>query len=76
MITINKMTKEYCTCQVCGNNCKEDEKLAVFAVNVANKYGQGTELHLCKDCCKELRSLLKFTQINGVKMVSIDDVDK
>ena len=32
--------------------------------------------HLCKDCCKELRSLLKFTQINGVKMVSIDDIDK
>ena len=69
MIKIEKDHTDF-NCQVCdvrGNS--------IHNITLQNKQF-GVELHLCKDCCKELRSLLKFTQINGVKMISIDDIDK
>ena len=76
MIKIYKPNKNYYSCQVCGCHKSESEQNEVYAIELMNRNGQGTSLHLCKDCCKDLRSLLKFTQLNDVKMVSIDDIDK
>lgn len=63
---------KYNKCQVCSENTENK----LFSITLLNHNKQGTELYLCKDCCKELRSLLKFTQLPDVKMVSIDEVDK
>lgn len=68
MIKIEK-DKYDLNCQVC--NARGDN---IYNVNLSNKRF-GVELHLCKDCCKELRSLLKFTQLEDFKMVSIDNID-
>lgn len=69
---LDTVMKTYYRCQVCG----EDSENKIFSITLLNRNNQGTEVRLCKNCCKELRSLLKFTQLNGVKMVSIDDIDK
>lgn len=69
MIKIEKDHTDF-NCQVCGVRGN-----GIYNITLQNKHF-GTELHLCKDCCKELRSLLKFTQLNGVKMISIDELDK
>ena len=73
MITIKALdtVMKYSKCQVCS---EPEDKL--FSITLLNHNKQGTEVYLCKDCCKELRSLLKFTQLNDVKMVSIDELDK
>jgi hypothetical protein len=76
MIKIYKPNKNYFACLVCGKRQTDSEAQDIFALEFLDRYKQGTSLHLCKDCCKELRSLLKFTQLKGIKMVSIDDVDK
>ena len=67
MIKIEKDHTDF-SCDVCkvrGNN--------IYNIILGN--GLLKELHLCKDCCKELRSLLKFTQLKDFKMVSIDNID-
>lgn len=69
MIKIEKDHTDF-NCQVCnvrGNN--------IYNISLQNERF-GVELHLCRDCCKDLRNLLKFAQRDGVKMVSIDDIDK
>ena len=60
----------YSNCNSCGS--RKD----LFTVRVGNKHGQGVELSLCKECCATLKSLLRMTQIKGIKMCSIDDIDK
>ena len=57
-------------CQSCG------EKAKLFSITVMNKHKQGTEIHLCKDCCKTLHDLLCMTQLTGVKYCSIEELDK
>ena len=69
---LNTVMKTYYRCQVCS----EDIEDRLFSITLLNHNKQGTEVCLCKNCCKELRSLLKFTQLNGVRAVSIDDIDK
>lgn len=69
MIKIEKDHTDF-NCQVCGVRGN-----SIYNVALQNERF-GVELHLCKSCCKELRSILKFTQLDGVKMVSIDDIDK
>ena len=68
MIKVEKDHTDFAcdVCKVRGDNI----------YNITLGKGLLKELHLCKNCCKELRSLLKLTQLNGVKMVSIDDIDK
>jgi hypothetical protein len=69
MIKIEKYNGFYDSCQVCHN------MVGIFDISFSD--GRlGTEIHLCKDCCKELRSLLKFTMTEGMKFVSIDNIDK
>jgi hypothetical protein len=75
MIKIYKPNKNYYSCQVCGCHKAEAEQNEVYAIELMNRNGQGTGLHLCKDCCKELSGLLKFTQLKDFKMVSIDNID-
>ena len=70
MIKIEKDHTDF-NCQVCGVRGN-----GIYNITLLNHNQQGAEIHLCKDCCKELRSLLKFTQLKEFKMVSIDDVDK
>lgn len=67
-----KIEKDYtdCECEVCNERGND-----IYNIVLENKQFREV-LHLCKSCCKELRSLLKFTQLDGVKMVSIDDIDK
>ena len=76
MIKIYKPNKNYYSCQVCGCYKPEPEQNEVYAIELRNRNGQGTGLYLCKDCCRDLRNLLRFTQRNGVKMVSTDIIDK
>lgn len=75
MIKIYKPNKNYYSCQVCGCHKSEAEQNEVYAIELMNRNGQGTGLHLCKDCCKELGGLLKLTQHKDFKMVSIDNID-
>ena len=70
MIKIYKPNKNYYSCQVCGCHKAEVEQDDVFAIELMNSNGQGTRLHLCKDCCKELRSLLKSTQLKDLPEVN------
>lgn len=68
MIKIMKDHTDF-NCDVCnvrGNN--------IYNIILRNE--RFRELHLCKDCCKDLRNLLKLTQHDGVKMVSTDNIDK
>lgn len=68
MIKIEKDHTDF-NCDVCnarGNN--------IYNIVIGSE--RLRVLHLCRNCCKELRSLLKFAQHNEVKMVSIDDIDK
>lgn len=60
----------YSNCNSCGS--RKD----LFTVRVSNKHGQGSELSLCKECCATLKSLLCMTQVKGIKMCSIEDIDK
>lgn len=60
----------YSNCLSCGSHKN------LFVVKVGNKHGQGTELSLCKECCATLKSLLGVTQIKGIKMCSIEELDK
>lgn len=76
MIKIYKPNKNYYSCQVCYCHKPEPEQNEIYAIELRNRNGQGIGLHLCKDCCKELMNLLRFTQRDGVKMVSIEDIDK
>lgn len=73
MISIEKEKNEYRGCLLC--NVRGDN---IFKIIVSNKLNavEFEELHLCKDCCKELGGLLNLTQLKDFKMVSIDDVDK
>lgn len=69
MIKIEKDHTDF-NCEVCnvrGNN--------IYNIILENKRFR-IELHLCRDCCKDLRNLLKFTQLEDFKMVSIDNIDK
>lgn len=59
----------YSNCNSCGS--RKD----LFTVRVGNKHGQGNELSLCKECCATLKSLLCMTQVKGIKMCSIEDID-
>ena len=67
MIELNNSA--YSNCNSCG--CRKD----LFTVRVGNKYGQGTEISLCKECCAALKSLLCMTQIKGIKRCSIEGID-
>ena len=75
MIKVYKPNKNYFSCLVCGKRQTDSESQNIFTIELLDRYKQGTSLHLCKDCCKELRSLLKFTQKKDVKMVSIEELD-
>ena len=67
MIKIDKNHTDVCdVCNVRGNN--------IYNIIIGNE--RLRVLHLCRDCCKDLRNLLKFTLRDGVKMVSIDNIDK
>ena len=57
-------------CQSCS------KEVELYTLHIQNKHKSGVEISLCKDCCKELRSLLKFTQLKDFKMVNIDNIDK
>lgn len=59
----------YSNCNSCGS------RKNLFTVRVGNKHEQGTEISLCKECCATLKSLLCMTQIKGIKMCSIEDID-
>ena len=58
------------SCQICGVGGNNTYNITLQSERF------GVELHLCRDCCKDLRNLLKFTRRDGVNMVSIDDIDK
>lgn len=75
MIKVYKPNKNYYACLVCGKRQSDSEEQDIYAIEFLDRYKQGTSLHLCKDCCKELSNLLKFTQLKDFKMVSIDDID-
>lgn len=75
MIKVYKPNKNYFACLVCGKRQTDSEAQDIFAIELSDRYKQGTGLHLCKDCCKELSGLLKLTQHKDFKMVSIDNID-
>lgn len=76
MLEVKLIDKCHACCQVCGNDASEDMNDRIYSVRVANKYDYGAELHLCNNCCKELGGLLTLTVTKGVKLVSIDNIDK
>lgn len=62
------------SCNIRCQSCCEEKEL--FSIKVMNKHKQGVEVSLCKDCCKTLKDLLGMTQVKGIKMMSIEELDK
>lgn len=76
MFVIEKINHFAC-CQVCGNDASESIQDKIYSIKIMNKYQQGTELHLCCNCCNALSKLLEAPdkRMYGVRMMSIDELD-
>ena len=77
MFEISKESHFYDSCQVCGVDKTESGNLNIYSVKIMNKYGQGTELHLCSNCCNALSKLTEEPdkRMYGIKMMSIDEFE-
>lgn len=75
MFRIEKINDPYVYCQVCDPSNGLPTSSNIYSIKIMNRLEQGTELHLCSNCCKELSGLLKLTRHEAFKMVSIDNID-
>ena len=75
MFEIEKIS-HFASCQVCGVDKTESGNLNIYSVKAMNKYKQGTELHLCSNCCNALSKLTEEPdrRMHGIKMMSIDEL--
>ena len=69
MIKIENTAKDYC------NSCGSTKDLFTLTVS-RGKDNLAISIHLCKSCCKTLNDLLGTTQIKGIKMCSIEELDE
>lgn len=78
MFEISKGSHFYANCQVCGVDKSESANLNIYAIKVMNKYRQGTELHLCSNCCNVLSQLTAEPdkRMYGVRMMSVDELEE
>lgn len=68
MIELKNTAEDYC------NSCGSAKDL--FTLTVRREKGNlAICIHLCKSCCKTLKDLLGMTQIKGIKMCSIEELD-
>ena len=76
MFEIEKVNHFAC-CQVCGNDASENMQDRIYSIKVMSKYQQGTELHLCSNCCNTLSKLIEEPdkRMHGIKVMRIDDID-
>jgi hypothetical protein len=76
MFEIEKVNHFAC-CQVCGNDASENMQDRIYSIKVMNKYQQGTELHLCSNCCNALSKLIEEPdkRMHGIKVMRIDELD-
>ena len=74
MFEIEK-TNHFGFCQVCNSKNILD---SFYTIKVMNKYKQGTELHLCSNCCNILSDFTKEPdrRMHGIKMMSIDELEE
>ena len=68
MIAITNKVASFVSCQACSSEAKL-YKIVVSNGNLA------TEIHLCKRCCLQLKSLLSCIHFDDVKMMSLDELD-
>ena len=68
----------FARCQACGNDASENMEDRIYAIRVMSKYRQGTELHLCSNCCNVLSKLTAEPdkRMYGIKMMSIDELEE
>lgn len=78
MFEISKEDYFYNRCQACGVSRTESANLNIYTVRIMNKHKQGTELHLCSNCCNVLSKLTAEPdrRMYGVKYCSIEELDK
>ncbi len=76
MFEIEKI-KHFACCQVCGNEASKNMQNRIYSIKVMNKAHQGTELHLCSNCCNALSRLIAEPdkRMYGIKVMSIDELD-
>ena len=68
MIAITNKVASFVSCQACSSGA-EVYKIVVSNGNLA------TEIHLCKRCCLQLKSLLSCIHFDNVKMLNFDALD-
>ena len=75
MFEIERETCFTC-CQVCGNDASEHCSDSIYTIRIMNRNNQGTELHLCANCCNILSKLTDHPDkcMYGVRMMSIDEL--
>lgn len=78
MFEISKEDRFYDSCQVCGVDKTESANLNIYSIKIMNKYKQGTELHLCNNCCNVLSKLTAEPdkRMYGIKTMSIDELEE
>lgn len=68
MIEITNKVSSHTSCQVCSS------KERVYKITVGSERF-ASSLHLCKQCCLQLKSLLACVNLDDVQMVSFDELD-
>lgn len=71
MIEITNKVSPFASCQACFSEAE------LYKITVSNSR-ISVEVHLCKKCCLQLKSLLACVNLDDVQMMSLDElsVDK
>ena len=68
MLEITNKVASFTSCQACSSRAK------LYKITVSNG-NLATEIHLCKRCCLQLKSLLSCIHLDDVTMMSFDELD-